>query len=389
MVPPSRVCSRCLYDDTIPGIVYDADGVCQFCKIHDEMEKRYPLGAAGEKRLAELVARIKAAGRGRAYDCVVGVSGGVDSTYALYKAMQLGLRPLAVHFDNGWNSEIAVHNIENATRKLGVELYTHVADWDDFRRLQISFLKASTSDAEIPTDMAISAVLLRTAAREGVRYVLNGHSFRAEGIVPRGWTYFDGRYIQAVHKRFAGTSRTKIPNVTMAALLYYMFVRRIQVLPFLNYMDYGKQEAAEVIAREVGWEDYGGHHHESVYTHFFQSYLLPRKFGIDKRKLGLSARVRSGRLGRDEALAVIAAEPYPEKPELVEYTVKKLELSEAEFAEIMAAPVKSFRDYPSHYAFLRAMRVPIALGVRLGIVPCILYYKYVHDPKDARDAAGR
>ncbi|EFL50840.1 N-acetyl sugar amidotransferase [Solidesulfovibrio fructosivorans JJ]] len=386
MATPPRVCSRCLYDKTIRSIVFDANGVCQFCKIHDTMEKRYPLGEAGERRLEELVARIKASGRGKSYDCVVGVSGGVDSTYTLFKAVSLGLRPLAVHFDNGWDSEIAVHNIENATRRLGVELYTHVVDWDDFRRLQISFLKASTSDAEIPTDMAISAVLLQSAARDGLRYVLSGHSFRTEGIVPRDWTYFDGRYIRSVHKRFSGSARTNVPNLSLLALAWYMFGRRIHILPFLNYMEYDKKEAAAVLAREIDWQDYGGHHHESLYTHFFQSYLLPRKFGIDKRKLGLSARVRSGKISRDEALATIQAEPYPEKPELVEYTIRKLELTQAEFDAIMDAPVKTFQDYPTTYPLLRALRGPLALGTRLGVVPPVLYYKYVYAPGDDQGA---
>jgi len=389
MTVDPRACSRCLYDTTIPSIAFDANGVCQFCKIHDQMEARYPLAQAGERRLADLVSRIKSAGRAREYDCIVGVSGGVDSTYTLYQAVRLGLRPLAVHFDNGWNSEIAVHNIENATQKLGVPLHTHVVDWEAFRRLQISFLLASTSDAEIPTDMAISAVLLRAAAREGVRYVLNGHSFRTEGIVPRDWTYFDGRYIRAVHKQFSGSSRTAVPNLDLPTLVYYMFVRRIQMLPFLNYMDYNKKDAAKVISREVGWEDYGGHHHESVYTHFFQSHLLPKKFGIDKRKLGLSAQIRSGRIRREDAQALIDRQPYPEKPDLVEYTVKKLELSDEQFAAIMAAPVRSFRDYPNHYLMLRALRGPITLGMRLGLVPPVLYYKYIFDPKDQPGVSSR
>ena len=376
------VCSRCLYDTTIPEIEFDENGVCQFCKVHDELERQYPLGEQGRQRLEELVDRIKMTGRGRKYDCVVGVSGGVDSTYTLYMAVKLGLRPLAVHFDNGWNSEVAVRNIENAIKRLGVDLHTHVVDWEDFKKLQIAFLKASVSDAEIPTDMAISAVLFQVAAREKVRYILNGHSFRAEGIVPRSWTYFDGRYIRAIHKRFSGPGRMGVPVLSLLNLIYYMFIRRIKMVPFLNYMDYGKREAAEVVAQEAGWTDYGGHHHESLYTHFFQAYLLPNKFGIDKRKLSLSARVRSGKMTRDEAMGIIGAGPYPERPDLVEYTVKKLEMDPAEFEALMAAHPRSFHDYPSHYPLLRAMRGPIALGTRMGLVPNILYYKYVHEPSD-------
>lgn len=372
------ICSRCLYDTTIPSIRFDENGVCQFCKIHDEMEKLYPLGEEGDRRLAAIVDDVRRRGRGKPYDCVVGLSGGTDSTYTLLKAVELGLRPLAVHFDNGWNSEIAVRNIENATNRLKVDLYTHVVDWEDFKQLQISFLKASVSDAEIPTDMAIHAVLHQVAAREGLKYILLGHSFRAEGIVPKEWTYFEGRYIKSVHKRFAGSRRTGVPELSPWDLFRFMILGRITVVPVLNYMDYGKKEAQQAIAEAVGWEDYGGHHHESLYTKFFQSYLLPVKFGIDKRKLSLSARVRSGKMDRDEALAVIRANPYPSQPELVEYALEKLGLTSREFDAIMAEPPKSFHDYPTYYPLMKAMKGPLTLGHRVGLVPSILYYKYVY-----------
>lgn len=372
------ICSRCLYDTTIPSIRFDENGVCQFCKIHDEMEKLYPLGPEGARRLEVIVDAIRRKGRGKPYDCVVGLSGGTDSTYTLVKAVELGLRPLAVHFDNGWNSEIAVSNIENATNRLKVDLYTHVVDWEDFKKLQISFLKASVSDAEIPTDMAIHAVLHQVAAREGLKYILLGHSFRAEGIVPKEWTYFEGRYIKSVHRMFSGSSKTRVPMLSPWNLFRFMLLSRITVVPVLNYMDYGKKEAQEAIAQAVGWQDYGGHHHESLYTKFFQSYLLPNKFGIDKRKLSLSARVRSGKMDRAQALDIIAANPYPAQPELVEYALEKLGLSQAEFAAIMAQPPKSFRDYPTYYPLMQAFKKPLTWGHAAGLVPSILYYKYVY-----------
>lgn len=378
MPPALQICSRCVYDTTIPEIVFDEDGVCQFCRIHDEMEKQYPSGPEAARRLAALVSRIKARGRGKDYDCVVGVSGGVDSTYTLYQAVKLGLKPLAVHCDNGWNSEIAVRNIENATNRLGVDLYTHVLNWEDFKKLQISFLKASVSDAEIPTDMAIHAVLHKAAAAEGVRDILIGHSFRTEGIVPKSWTYFEGTYIKSVHKRFSGSARTSVPVLSLPALFYYMALRRIHVSPFLNYFDYDKKAAGEELARETGWEDYGGHHHESLYTKFFQSFLLPKKFGIDKRKLSFSARIRSGRMTREEALRILRDEPYPLNMDIVEYTMEKLDLTMADFDAIMAEPVRSFQDYPTLYPYMRALRGPIRVGFKLGIVPKILYYKYIY-----------
>lgn len=372
------VCSRCLYDTTISSIRFDENGVCQFCKIHDEMEKLYPLGQEGGRRLSAIVDKVKQSGRGKPYDCVVGVSGGTDSTYTLLQAVELGLRPLAVHFDNGWNSEIAVRNIENATNRLKVDLHTHVVDWEDFKSLQISFLRASVSDAEIPTDMAIHAVLHQVAAKEGLKYILLGHSFRAEGIVPKEWTYFEGRYIKSVHRIFSGSSRTSVPMLSPWALFRFMLLSRIKVVPILNFMDYGKKEAQETIAQKLGWEDHGGHHHESLYTKFFQSYMLPNKFDIDKRKLSLSARVRSGKIDRSEAMEIIRANPYPLQMELVEYVREKLGLSKEDFDSIMAEPPKSFKDYPTFYPWMMALKRPLTFGHSLGLVPSILYYKYLY-----------
>lgn len=378
MCTSQRICTRCVYDTTISEIVFDGDGVCQFCRIHDEMEKLYPQGEAARTRLADLTGRIKAAGRGRPYDCVVGVSGGVDSIYTLLMAKRLGLRPLAVHFDNGWNTETAVSNIEKATSVLDVDLHTHVADWEKFKALQKAFLKASVSDAEIPTDMAIHAVLHETAAREGIRYLLIGHSFRTEGIVPKTWTYFEGTYIRSVHKAYGGGGGLGVPLLTLRKLAYYLGVRRLKTVPLLNYVPYDKRDAARELASELGWRDYGGHHHESLYTKFFQSHLLPFKFGIDKRKLGLSARIRSGRITRQDALEELAASPYPHDPEVVEYTMEKLGISMPEFEAIMAAPPLSFMNYRTLYPLMRRLKMPITLGFRLGVVPKILYYKYMY-----------
>lgn len=377
MTASHRICSRCLYDTTIPDIHFDERGVCNFCAIHDVMERLYPLDEQGKAKLHRLVERIKRDGRGKPYDCVIGVSGGRDSTYTLYTAIHLGLRPLAVHFDNGWNSEIAVSNIQNAIKKYNIDLVTVVADWEEFKDLQVAFLKASVSDAEIPTDVAIHAVLHDVAAKEGIRYILIGHSFRTEGIVPKGWTYMDGRYLNSVHRRFGHTRITSFPNITLSSLFYYSMVKGIRVIPILNYFPYDKKKAGKELEAEVEWVDYGGHHHENLYTLFFQSYLLPRKFGIDKRKLALSARVRSGQMSRTEALHEIQKEPYPYEVSTLEYTLSKLGLTQAEFDVIMNAPIKTYRDYPTYYPLIRAFRWPITLSFRLGLVPKILYYKYI------------
>lgn len=372
-----QICTRCVSDTSLPGIRFDQAGVCQYCHAHDVLEGLFPLGEAGRRRLDAAVAKIKHAGRNKPYDCICGVSGGRDSTYSLYLAVKNGLRPLAAHFDNGWNSEIAVRNIKNACSKLNVDLYTHVADWEEFKDLQIAFLRASVPEAEVPTDVAIHGALHQAAVQEGIRHIVLGHSFRTEGIAPIEWTYMDGRYIRAIRRRFGTKPQKTVPNFTAWDFFYYSFIKRIKVLPILNYVRYVHSEAMKVLTDELGWEYYGGHHHESSYTHFCQSALFAPKFSIDKRRLEYSAMIRSGQVTREEALKDLAENPYPVEPELVEYCIKKLGLTTAEWEQIMADEPKCFRDYPTYHPFIRAMRFPIRVACKLGIVSPVLYFKYL------------
>lgn len=375
-MPTYQRCTRCISDTTIPDIRFDQDGVCNYCKIHDELEQEFPRGEAGKRKLDAVVEQIRLSGRGKPYDCVLGVSGGRDSTFTLYLAAKLGLRPLAVHFDNGWNSEIAVSNIKNAISRLKIDLYTHVADWEEFKSLQISFLKASVSDAEIPTDVAIFGTLHQVAARERIRYIINGHSFRTEGVVPIGWTYMDGRYINSVHRLFGGKRLKTVPNFTMTDLLHYTLIKRIRVVPLLNYVEYRHEQVQTILEKELGWQYYDGHHHESYYTHFFQSFYLPTKFNIDKRLLEYSALIRSGYMTKEDALEKMKEE-YKYDQELVQYTVKKMCLSQDEFKKIMATPRKSFKDYPTYYPLMNAFRYPVKVACDLGLLPSLLYQKYL------------
>jgi len=376
MVKAQDICTRCVSDTTIPNIKFDAGGVCNFCRIHDELEQAHQLNDENRRRFEKLIARIKREGRKKEYDCVVGVSGGRDSTYVLYNAIRLGLRPLAVHFDNGWNSEIAVSNIKQATTRLNVDLHTVVADWEEFKDLQKAFLKASVSDAEIPTDYAILSVLYKEAANAGTRYILNGHSFRTEGIVPLGWTYMDGRYVHSVHRKFGLMKIRSFPIMSMADLIYYTLVRRITFVNLLRYIEYDQKNAGEIMTQELGWQYYGGHHHENVYTHFFQSYLLPQKFKIDKRKIEYSALIRSGQMTREAALKEIE-KPYEYNKEVVKYTISKLNLTQAQFDEIMSAPSRTFHDYATYYPMIKALRTPIKVACTLDLLPMIFYEKYL------------
>jgi len=372
-----KTCSRCVMDETIPEIRFDSQGECQFCKIHDVLENKYPLGHTGEERLEKIVEKIKLAGKGKPYDCICGTSGGRDSTWTLFLAKKYGLRPLAVHFDNGWNSEIAVRNIKNATEILKIDLETVVANWDEFKDIQMAFLKASVPDVEIPTDVAIHKVMHKIAAKEGIQYILNGHSFRTEGVAPRGWTYMNGKYIRSIQKQFGRAGLKDFHNFNVNDLIYYSFIKRIKVIPILNYLPYNQKEVSEIITKELNWEYYGGHHHESTYTEFIQSFLLPQKFNIDKRKTELSALIRSGQISRAEALEQIQGSTYQYRKELIDYIVSKFSISKEEWEVLYQLPVKSYLDYPTYYPYMLKFKKVIQKLTELNLLPELLYLKYL------------
>jgi N-acetyl sugar amidotransferase len=343
--------------DTVgdPDITFDHHGVCNyFYDFQERLRVRVPEPARGAKELDVLVKKIKESGKGKRYDCIIGVSGGADSTYTALLVKKLGLRPLAVHLDNGWDSELAVKNIENILNKLGIDLHTEVLDWEMFRDLQLSFLKASTPDGEIPTDHAITALLYKTAAQHGVRYVLSGMNSRTEGMLPPSWArgHLDWKYIRSVHKRFGSKPLKSFPHLSVLQFLYYNLIRRIRVISILNYVHFRKEDVVRVLRDELDWRNYGGKHYESVYTRFYQSYILPRKFWIDKRRAHLTCLiVSSNELTREQALEKLK-EPVAE-PQLLkedrEYVIKKLGLTEDEFNAIMSAPAKSILDYPNNH----------------------------------------
>lgn len=279
-------CARCLYDAHTPAIDFDSDGYCSYCRLHDEMDRQYPTGPAGERALQTMAAEIREVGRGSRYDCVVGVSGGCDSSFLLVKMVKLGLRPLAVHFDNTWNSPIATRNIFNVLEKLGVDLYTHVVDNKEYDDIYRAFMLSGVRDIEAPTDIGLIATLYRAAEQHGVRYIIEGHSFRTKGISPLGWPYMDGRYITDVHDRFGRLPRKTFPNMLLKDFLRWAAIKRIERIRPSYWIDYQKAPAMEFLEREFDWEWYGGHHLENRFTAFYRSHFLPQRFGIDQRTLG-------------------------------------------------------------------------------------------------------
>lgn len=348
-----QICTRCIMDTSDPDITFDENGVCSHCHRYDEeLPKRVFKGKEAENKLDSLLSQIKTAGKGHEYDCVIGVSGGVDSTYVAYLAKKFGLRPLAIHFDNGWNSELAVSNIEKTLDKLGIDLFTYVIDWEEFRDLQLSFLKASTPDGEIPTDHAINALLFKQASKRNIRYILSGMNFATESMAVKAWSYghSDWKYISSVHKKLGSSSLRNYPHFNFFHLFYWTYLKRIRTVSILNYLDYNKKDVMNILQNELGWVYYGGKHYESVYTRFFQGYILPQKFNIDKRRGHLSDLINSGQIERETALAEINTVGYD--PILMEqdkqFVMKKLLLTAEEFEALMDLPKKTFRDYPNN-----------------------------------------
>ncbi len=376
MLMSFRICSRCILDTSVPKISFDMDGVCNYCHSHDELLKRYPQNeGTRSENFEKLLDKIRISGKGRRYDCIVGVSGGTDSTYTLYVAKKHGLRPLAVHFDNGWSSETSMKNIKLATRSLGIDLFTYVVDWEEFKRIQIAFLKASVPCIDIPTDIAISGTLFKMAAKEGVRYILNGMSFITEGTVPIEWSYIDGTYVKDVSRRFGAYPLKSYPTFTIYDAAYYTFVKRIVMVPFTNYFHYDKVEAKALLEKELDWRYYGGHHYENVYSQWAFGWYTVKKFGFDKRKVSLSGPVRMGRLSREKALAEVSSPP-PVPDETTDYVIRKLGFSRDEFERIMKEPNRSFHDYKTSYPLLQRLRFVVEAAVRLGLVSPVVINKY-------------
>ncbi len=356
-----KICSRCIMDTSDPDITFDEHGICNHCKRYEiELPKRAFKGDDAKQKLVSLVKKIKQAGNNKEYDCIIGVSGGVDSTYVAYVCKKLSLRPLAIHFDNGWNSDLAVSNIKKVLDKLDIDLFTYVIDWEEFKSLQRSFLKVSTPDSEVPTDHAINALLFREASRRNIKYIISGMNFATESMSVPAWSYghSDWKYIKAVQKTFENTPLKNYPHFTFLDLFWWTFIKGIKTISILNYMEYNKKEVMNVLQNELEWVYYGGKHYESVYTRFFQGYILPHKFGIDKRRGHLSDLINAGQLTRDEALIEIQNEGYPrlllEEDKI--FVQKKLGFTNEQFEDVMHMPRKSFQDYPNNYNWVLKLK---------------------------------
>lgn len=344
------ICNRCVMDTSANGIVFDEKGVCSFCSDHDDLLKK---STSLKNNLTKLVREIKEAGRGKRYDCIVGVSGGVDSSWVLVQAVMLGLRPLAVHMDNGWNSELAQNNISNLITKLGVDLYTHVIDWNEYKSLMQAFFDADVIDVELLYDNAMLAVNYRKAKKYGIKYILAGTNLATEGmIIPSNWSWFkyDLRNIKAIARIFSKIKIVTFPGIGTAGFIYHKYFKRIQWISFLDYFDFNKNNALDILKTSYGYKPYLYKHYESVFTRFYQGAILPKKFGVDKRRHHLSCLIVSGQMTRDEAILKLTDIPYGSERDFEDdknYFLKKMKWNEEQLTAYFNRPEIPHDFYPT------------------------------------------
>jgi len=349
-----QVCTRCIMDTTDPEIVFDDEGVCSHCNYFEQkIRPAWPSPEDGRKKLEEMIRTVKAYGNGKRYDCIIGLSGGVDSSYIAVKVAEWGLRPLVVHVDAGWNSELAVMNIEQICRRLGFDLVTHVVNWEEMKDMQIAFLRSNLANQDVPQDHAFFAALYGYAIKSGIKYVISGSNFATESILPVSWGYeaMDATHVKAIHSRFGSRSRGDFPVISFFNhFVKYPMILKMEVLAPLNYIPYSKEDAIRILEKDYGWRYYGGKHYESRWTRFFQAYYLPYKFGYDKRKAHLSSLVLSGQLSRERALEALKVPLYDEKL-LIEdkaFIAKKLGFSLEQLEDLINQPLHHYSEFPNH-----------------------------------------
>ena len=351
-MPSYQMCTRCVMDTTDPLITFDQNGVCSHCHFYERLNQKWNLKELiAQKKLDSVFKLIKEKQKSKKYDCIIGLSGGVDSSYVAYLAHQHGLRPLCIHLDNGWNSELATYNIHAIVEKFGFDLYTHVIDWEEFRELQRAFFKASVIDIEVLSDHAIFGVIVELARNHGIKYMLSGTNFSSEAILPKAWVHRkqDLKNIKDIFKKHGQGKLKTFPQVSTLKHVFLMYGMGYKVIKPLNMIDYNKEKAKTFLMKEIGWRDYGGKHHESIFTKFYQNYILPTKFHVDKRRAHLSTLINSGQITREEALKKLEAPLYDPK-ELQEdqaYVLKKLNFTPEEFAAYLKAKPVPHLNYES------------------------------------------
>ncbi len=377
-----KICSRCIYDERVSSISFDKLGICNYCRQVEDLTEEYGTGKPkGEALFNSIIDQIKFSGRGKKYDCVIGVSGGTDSSYLVHLAKVWGLRPLAVHYDNTWNSAIATMNIHKVLNGLGVDLHTKVVankEADDIFR---SFFLAGVPEIDASTDLGFGYLLRQVAAKYSIKFILEGHSFVEEGITPLGRNYFDGRYIQSIHRTFGHRPMETYPLMTFSRFLKSVLYDRAKFIRPFWYIKYSKSEAKAFLKENFGWEYYGGHHLENRSAAFAYSIYLPEKFGFDLRDNTLAAQVRNGEKTRSAALKEYNTPPVVGSG-LLDYVKKRLDLSDDLYEKIMCSTPKSWKDYPTYKKRFERLRLVFQLLAKANLVPMSFYLKYCFRAQD-------
>ncbi|MCB2413606.1 hypothetical protein LGT39_12205 [Demequina sp. TTPB684] len=372
-----KMCERCIITSDVPrsGLA-DAD-TCYYCELHDSLDAQYPVGPESLRALTAFAERIKrdAKASGSKYDCILGVSGGTDSSFLAHKLVELGVRPLAVHFDNTWNSPIATANIYAVLDKLGIDLETYVVDNSEYDDIYRSFMLAGVKDIEAPTDIGFMGVLYRAAEKHKIKHIVEGHSFRTEGISPMGWLYMDGGYILDVHRKFGRIPTRTFPNMRIGDFLRWSAWSGIERTRPLYWLDYQKEEAKAFLASTYGWKWYGGHHLENRFTAFYHTYFLPKRWGINFRQIELSALVRSGQLDRDVALESFLA-PRQGDADVIGLVKKRLGFDDHEFDAVMNLPRRDYREFRTYKRRFEQLRPLFWLLWKMNRVPKSFYEKF-------------
>lgn len=358
-------CIQCVMDTTDPKITFDAEGICNHCHAFAEKAKTewFP-NKEGRDRWELLVKQIQDAGRGQEYDCILGLSGGVDSSYLALKIKEWGLRPLVMHVDAGWNTELAVANIESIVKYCGYDLHTHVVDWEDMRDLQLAYLRAAVANQDVPQDHIFFASLYHFATQNNIRYILSGGNLATEGIFPGSWhgSAMDSINLKAIHRKYGTRKLEQYKTISFfESYIWYPFIKGMRTVRPLNFMPYDKSSALQELESTVGYKPYPRKHGESLFTKIFQNYYLPTKFGFDKRRPHLSSLIASNQLSRAEAVKKLE-EPLYDMAELeidITYFCKKLRITRDEFNALMAAPLHQYSDFPNwdgRYRRLKALQ---------------------------------
>lgn len=371
MVKEYQICNNCVMDTTDPEIRFDENGRCDFCdNFYNSILPSWHPDEVGEKQLREIAEKIKKDGKNKKYDCIIGLSGGVDSSYLAYiSKVKLGLNPLMLSVDTGWNLDVANENVENLIRKLKLDIVTIKVNWDEMKDLQRAFLKSQVPYQDTPQDHAIFAGLYNYAAEHGIKYIFTGGNYSTEGVKPpQEWTYLnDIRLIKDIHRKFGSIPLITFPLCGMFKYkLFYRFVKGLKVIRPLNMIPYDKVEAINTLKKEFGWKAYDNKHYENIFTRFYEGYWLPKKFGYDKRRCYFSSEILSGQMSRNEALKLLEQNPYDEKIVLedMEYITQRLEIDKDEFLNLMNGDNKTFRDYRNSEKLLKlAIKLAMLVGI--------------------------